>query len=776
METTRKKRVYRRLILSAHSLKNRHNFILRCLEEKVIPKSLHKVFKTSTHIFPDYVQNYLESVAENLKHDTTQKFDKARLLRSELQSKKLFSSQDERILQRRIRTKDHKQRRNLERKLENLISTSEWKYIGRKDLINNLSKKELNNTEEEALSFGLKFAIGLPNYNMSDTIAKNYRYSDSDFDKGFVQGIITSSFCSSTNEFTIPLRYIQALKNLANNSNIHITTADKGGGVVILDKDEYISKIKNLLSDTDTYEKIHNRSSIDKRNVSFNKTLGKILKDAKPHWSRLIEYHPTLPKLYGLPKTHKPGTPIRPIISGIGSATHRIARAVAKILTPFLGKINNSHLKNSANLIDRIKNINMKNKMMASLDITSLYTNIPVKKCLHLLKDYLIKSKAKLDLPVDTIIKICDLITDQCFFQFNDTLYKQKFGLPMGSPISPVLACLYLEFLESGSFNKILPRTSTYLRYIDDVLIIYPRRTKIDELVNKLNNVEPSIKFTYELENNNNLPFLDTLLHRENDKIQRSVYRKPTYKNDIIHFYSHHTEKIKSGIIIGFYLRALRICSPEYLDNEMKYIEESFTTLRYPKHFIRSARRKAYKIFKNKDNIQVINDNKNQKFRRITLPTNRISKSLAKNLINFNIEICNQTSTTIKDITRNTPNKPPESNACIYSIPCTGCNSVYIGQTSRTLKQRLDEHRRALKSADPKNALVIHRNAKNHNFNIKKAHPIKFIKASPKRKLIESTLISQYKTIKQKTGSYHIAKPLLKFILNENKIPLDEKG
>ena len=67
----------------------------------------------------------------------------------------------------------------------------------------------------------------------------------------------------------------------------------------------------------------------------------------------------------------------------------------------------------------------------------------------------------------------------------------------------------------------------------------------------------------------------------------------------------------------------------------MKYIEESFTTLRYPKHFIRSARRRAYKIFKNEDNKQVINDNKNQKFRRITLPTNRISKILAKKLDQF---------------------------------------------------------------------------------------------------------------------------------------------
>ena len=291
--------------------------------------------------------------------------------------------------------------------------------------------------------------------------------------------------------------------------------------------------------------------------------------------------------------------------------------------------------------------------------------------------------------------------------------------------------------------------------------------------MNKLNNVEPSIKFTYELEVNNNLPFLDTLLHRQDDKILRSVYRKPTYKNDIIHYYSDHTDKIKSGIIIGFYLRALRICSPEYLDHEMEHIEESSMTLRYPKHFIRSARRKAHKIFINSNNKPEISDDKNNgNFRRITLPTNNTSKTLARNLTIFNMEISHQTSTTIKDITRYTHNKPPESKACVYCIPCSGCDSVYIGQTGRTLEKRINEHSRDLRFANPKNALVTHRSLHNHNFNLRKAHTIKYIHTSPKRKIIESALISHYKTIEQKAGSYLVAKPLLKSMLKRNKIPL----
>ena len=68
-------------------------------------------------------------------------------------------------------------------------------------------------------------------------------------------------------------------------------------------------------------------------------------------------------------------------------------------------------------------------------------------------------------------------------------------------------------------------------------------------------------------------------------------------QNDYIDFYSHRTNKIKTGIIIGFYLRALRICSPQYLNEEFEYFEHSFKSLKYPKCFILNARIKALKIY-----------------------------------------------------------------------------------------------------------------------------------------------------------------------------------
>lgn len=57
--------------------------------------------------------------------------------------------------------------------------------------------------------------------------------------------------------------------------------------------------------------------------------------------------------------------------------------------------------------------------------------------------------------------------------------YRQKFDLPMGSPVSGVFACFILEFLELGPFQHILPKDATYYRYIDDAILIYPHDSSL---------------------------------------------------------------------------------------------------------------------------------------------------------------------------------------------------------------------------------------------------------------------------------------------------------
>ena len=166
----------------------------------------------------------------------------------------------------------------------------------------------------------------------------------------------------------------------------------------------------------------------------------------------------------------------------------------------------------------------------------------------------------------------------------------------MRSPLSGILACLYLEFLEFQPFKHILPNDIQYFRYIDNILNIYPKEHNIPQIVLKLNQVEPSINFTYQLKKNNSLPFLNTLLI--NNKSELKVYHKINNKNGCIYIYSNYSNKTKSGILIGFFMRTLRICSSKFLNKEFGHIHNSFSKLQYPESFIHCAKSKAINIHK----------------------------------------------------------------------------------------------------------------------------------------------------------------------------------
>ena len=121
----------------------------------------------------------------------------------------------------------------------------------------------------------------------------------------------------------------------------------------------------------------------------------------------------------------------------------------------------------------------------------------------------------------------------------------------MENPFSGVLACQYKEFLEPSSFKYNLPINTAYFRYIDEIVIFPLQNIKIEEIANKLNNVELSINLTCKKESNNTIPFLDILIIKSRYDLTFKVYRKPTNKkNEDIHLYSHHHNKIKTGVVV----------------------------------------------------------------------------------------------------------------------------------------------------------------------------------------------------------------------------------
>ena len=74
----------------------------------------------------------------------------------------------------------------------------------------------------------------------------------------------------------------------------------------------------------------------------------------------------------------------------------------------------------------------------------------------------------------------------------------------MGSPRRGIFAFIYLKFIESGHFKYKIP---IYFRYIDDILLIYTQELNLIKITDRLNKIEPTVKFIYELETNSSLLF-----------------------------------------------------------------------------------------------------------------------------------------------------------------------------------------------------------------------------------------------------------------------------
>ena len=184
----------------------------------------------------------------------------------------------------------------------------------------------------------------------------------------------------------------------------------------------------------------------------FNKVVRSLLRgcDGGKQLLHSLQRQPRIPSMRGLPKVHKSGVPMRPVTNSTESAAHELARELSGPLTKALGSISGCHLRNTSDLIDRFKDKGMRNKKLIGLDVVSLYTRVPIDEALTAAKRAISNHpeiEAELPVPIDTFMKLLEVCVRFGAFEFNEEEYEQIDGLPMGGPLSGVLANLFMETL-----------------------------------------------------------------------------------------------------------------------------------------------------------------------------------------------------------------------------------------------------------------------------------------------------------------------------------------
>ena len=80
---------------------------------------------------------------------------------------------------------------------------------------------------------------------------------------------------------------------------------------------------------------------------------------------------------------------MRPIVSTIGSPTYRLAKEIARILTPLTGK-NSYTVKNSAKFVTNLKDVRISpNDELVSFDVVSLFTQMHIDHALKVVEQRL---------------------------------------------------------------------------------------------------------------------------------------------------------------------------------------------------------------------------------------------------------------------------------------------------------------------------------------------------------------------------------------------------
>lgn len=361
-----------------------------------------------------------------------------------------------------------------------------------------------------------------------------------------------------------------------------------------------------------------------------------------------------------------------------------------------------------------------KDEILVSYDVSSLFTNVPIGEAVTVIREMLRKDEdliSRTKLSPDEVADLLELCLRSTYFSFNGDFYEQTEGAAMGSPVSAVVANLYMEHFETLALSSAPVRPRIWKRYVDDVLSIQKKGDDVDRLCDHLNSVRPSIQFTTELEKDGALPFLDTTLRRKEDgHLDITVYRKPTHTDRYLNFNSHHPTRVKRGLVRCLYDRAREVTqSADNLKKEEDHLMEVLRNNGYPKQFIHRSSFPTQAP--NPDAESLTEDTADDRKPLVMLPyVANMSEDIKRVCEKFGLRVVFKSGLTIRSMLTRVKDPIPmdKQSMVVYQIPCS-CGQVYIGETKRRLETRLKEHRDACVKQDlQRSAIAEHAWSNDH--------------------------------------------------------------
>ena len=527
------------------------------------------------------------------------------------------------------------------------------------------------------------------------------------------------------------------LEELRRDNTVVVKPSDKSKGFVILSRESYMEKASVLLDCPESYERCNMKvEDLEKHTRSV---VSKIIEHKVPDAlaAAMLPRNTRMSRFYGLPKDHKPGLPLRPVVSACGSPSSNISLLLERILNQLL-KFVPAHLPNTDSCVKVLKKLEClpSNCIVASLDVVALYPNIPIEDAIEATMELLEGHREEVDmfyLSLSDIRHLLRFVLDANYFTFGNEVFRQRKGLAMGNHLAPPLAIIFMSKFETEALLQSPLKPEVYRRYIDDCLVVWIHGlTKLLEFVDFLNSRHPNIKFTIEhTEQNENhqVSYLDLQVGVDEGRIDWELFIKPSHSGVHLSFDSALPIQVKMSVAVEQFRRAYKNASTEAgAHRGANKIKELLEKNGFPKNTIDRAQRRARTTVPYRQR-QTLPSNQQMSVIKLPFVDDQVSRQLRQTVRSYckDVRVVFVTGASLKDRLVSSSldrpvcpkevyskkkqkgrGRPVECRACdagilggrcllrnvVYSMFCSLCGQEYVGETQRCIRERFQEHYR----------------------------------------------------------------------------------
>ncbi|XP_067145429.1 uncharacterized protein [Centruroides vittatus] len=355
----------------------------------------------------------------------------------------------------------------------------------------------------------------------------------------------------------------------------------------------------------------------------------------------------------------------------------------------------NSNLvvKDPVLVVKELQNIALKDEEVGTvLDYESLYPSIKIESCVEALLEFLFRENPTLTQHRNEVIEMANLVCCESFFAYEDQVFKQKRGVPMGSPISGLLCELVVSKVEEKVLRNFERDIAYYKRYVDDIFILWKNNRVIANFVDRINENQEGLHLKLEQKSSRMVHFLDINVIFSKGHISTGVFIKPTHSPLYIPASSNDPYKYKLAAFRALIRRAFIYCENVIdRDTEIERIIQIAGTLGYKRKVIEGIIRKFEASYDK--------GTKHGPYRYTKFTYNKYLGGIMKEIASINdTRVILKRAPNLYKILRNDKGLvKKEDKAGVYRIPyenqLIGINKEYVGVTTRNLGIRIKEHK-----------------------------------------------------------------------------------